>query len=35
VLRFEGDTKEDMLDIQSKFINELARISPDIDINLT
>ena len=35
VLRFEGDTKEDMLDIQSEFINELARISPDIDINLT
>ena len=35
VLRFEGDTEQDMLNIQSDFINELARISPDIDINLT
>ena len=35
VLRFEGDTEEDMLNIQKDFISELARICPDIDINLT
>ncbi|MDC0367219.1 phosphomannomutase/phosphoglucomutase [Gammaproteobacteria bacterium] len=35
VLRFEGKTIEDMHNIQSEFLSELARISPDIVINLT
>ena len=35
VLRFEGDTEQDMQTLQKDFINELARICPDIDINLT
>ena len=35
VLRFEGNTIEDMNNIQSEFLSELARISPDIVINLT
>lgn len=35
VLRFEGNTIEDMHNIQSEFLSELARISPDIVINLT
>jgi len=34
VLRFEGDTKESMNKIQNKFISELSRICPEIDINL-
>ena len=34
VLRFEGDTEENLIQIKNKFINELARICPDIDINL-
>ena len=34
VLRFEGDTEESLIQIKNKFINELARICPDIDINL-
>ena len=35
VLRFEGNTIEDMNNIQSEFLSELSRISPDIVINLT
>ena len=35
VLRFEGNSIEDMQKIQKNFISELARICPDIDINLT
>ena len=35
VLRFEGNSIEDMQRIQKDFISELARICPDIDINLT
>ena len=35
VLRFEGNSKESLIQIQRKFLNELARICPDIDINLT
>ena len=35
VLRFEGNSKESLIQIQKKFLNELARICPDIDINLT
>jgi phosphomannomutase/phosphoglucomutase len=35
VLRFEGNSIEDMQRIQKDFIGELARICPDIDINLT
>ena len=34
VLRFEGDTEENLIQIKNKFIKELARICPDIDINL-
>jgi len=34
VMRFEGDTKESLIKIKNKFINELSRIYPDIDINL-
>jgi phosphomannomutase/phosphoglucomutase len=34
VLRFEGDTDESMNRIQNKFISELSRICPEIDINL-
>ena len=34
VLRFEGDTEESLIQIKNKFINELTRICPDIDINL-
>ena len=34
VLRFEGDSLKDMEEIKSKFISELSRICPDIDINL-
>ena len=35
VLRFEGNTIEDMNNIQSEFLSELSRISPNIVINLT
>jgi phosphomannomutase/phosphoglucomutase len=34
VLRFEGNSLEEMEGIKSKFISELSRICPDIDINL-
>ena len=34
VLRFEGDSKEDLNEIKKNFLNELSRICPDIDINL-
>jgi len=34
VLRFEGNSKEDLLNIKKGFLDELSRISPDIDINL-
>jgi phosphomannomutase/phosphoglucomutase len=34
VLRFEGDTEDSMNIIQNKFISELSRICPEIDINL-
>ena len=34
VLRFEGNTIDDLNQIKSNFLNELSRICPDIDINL-
>ena len=34
VLRFEGNSENDLKMIQSNFINELSRICPYIDINL-
>ena len=34
VMRFEGNTKENLISIKNKFIKELSRICPDIDINL-
>ena len=34
VLRFEGNSADDLKIIQSNFINELSRICPYIDINL-
>ena len=34
VMRFEGNTKENLIKIKNKFIKELSRICPDIDINL-
>ncbi len=34
VLRFEGNSENDLKMIQRKFINELSRICPYIDINL-
>ena len=34
VMRFEGNTEEDLISIKNKFIKELSRICPDIDINL-
>ncbi len=34
VMRFEGNTEDDLKTIQSNFIDELSRICPDIDINL-
>jgi phosphomannomutase/phosphoglucomutase len=34
VLRFEGDSIDDMRNIQDKFRSELSRICPEIDINL-
>ena len=35
VLRFEGRSEEILNRIQNDFLNELARICPDIDINLS
>ena len=35
VLRFEGRSKEALNRIQNDFLNELTRICPDIDINLS
>ena len=35
VLRFEGDSEESLYEIQKKFLDELTRICPDININLT
>jgi len=34
VMRFEGNTEDDLKTIQGNFIDELSRICPDIDINL-
>ena len=34
VLRFEGDSANDLEKIKHDFLNELSRICPDIDINL-
>ena len=34
VLRFEGDSLDDLNQIKSDFLNELSRICPNIDINL-
>ena len=34
VMRFEGNTEDDLKTIQGKFIDELSRICPYIDINL-
>ena len=34
VMRFEGNTEENLFKIKNKFIKELSRICPDIDINL-
>ena len=34
VLRFEGDSIDYMRNIQDKFMSELSRICPEIDINL-
>ena len=34
VMRFEGNTEENLIKIKNKFIEELSRICPDIDINL-
>ena len=34
VLRFEGNSLEEMEEIKNKFISELSRICPEIDINL-
>ena len=34
VLRFEGDSQEDLDHIKKSFLDELSRICPDIDINL-
>ena len=34
VLRFEGDSIDDLNQIKNDFLNELSRICPDIDINL-
>ena len=35
VLRFEGDSGESLESIKESFLNELSRICPEIDINLT
>ncbi len=34
VMRFEGNTEDDLKEIQSNFLHELSRICPNIDINL-
>ena len=34
ILRFEGNSKNDLETIQKDFMNELSRICPNIDINL-
>jgi phosphomannomutase/phosphoglucomutase len=34
VLRFEGDSSEEMNEIKDLFLSELSRICPNIDINL-
>ena len=34
VLRFEGDSLEEMNEIKDLFLSELSRICPNIDINL-
>ena len=34
VMRFEGNTEENLISIKNKFLKELSRICPDIDINL-
>tara|TARA_B100000214_G_scaffold24520_1_gene16207 strand:- start:2023 stop:3387 length:1365 start_codon:yes stop_codon:yes gene_type:complete len=34
VMRFEGNTEENLISIKNKFIKELSRICTDIDINL-
>ena len=34
VMRFEGNTEDDLKEIQNNFLHELSRICPDIDINL-
>ena len=34
VLRFEGNSLEEMEDIKNLFMSELSRICPEIDINL-
>ena len=34
VLRFEGDSMDNLNKIKNDFLNELSRICPDIDINL-
>ena len=35
VLRFEGDSSESLTSIKESFLNELSRICPEININLT
>mgnify|MGYP005697711911 FL=1 len=34
VMRFEGDSQQEMENIKEKFIAELSRICPEININL-
>ena len=34
VMRFEGNTEDDLKEIQNNFLHELSRICPSIDINL-
>ena len=34
VLRFEGNSVDDLNQIKNDFLNELSRICPNIDINL-
>ena len=34
VMRFEGNTEDDLKEIQTNFLHELSRICPNIDINL-
>jgi len=35
VLRFEGNSYDSLISIKESFLNELSRICPEIDINLT